>query len=936
MANKKSWKKLRSLPIWERLLIGVSISFLIGLVLWLICAPIIWFALNFVIHPFSSDRPEMKYWDGVLFSTFGLITFLITEISMVFLTIKSAWWDNMTIDKATKDHAKDRHKEGIRSNKAFNKLGYTGILGKPHHNPGIVVASKQNKKNIEDEEMYIAVEEEYHTVIAGPSGAGKTQIYNYNTIIHNLSTLDKFDKNGNIKQRIAPFIVVIDVKGELFRDTSKYASAKGYKVHTLNTTKSGKSLSFNPLFVPHKTWLKSKDENRSKFDKKMELISAKISIGNLAQSVTEFFEDVKGDAFWKNGEVALFSGMSYLLFDMYEAGVIDEHSVSLNTMFTLLTDIHKLINVSTTYGKSGPYKLWLKPTVDALAADPNNKAKEGLIMGLVNKLMVYNIYEHITSRDEWHKINHKEKNIVYIQVPDYEGISYKIATAFIEQLYHHQSEMASMHKSGKAMRKIVIVFDELANFPQIAALPKMTRMARGRGFQIMLSIQDYDAVGSVYGKEEARSMIEQCQVKIALKLSGQNAKTFSELVGEREKKGNKSLHTEREGVNVSISEDTKLIIRYDEISQFKILSDGNKEKVSESLIISPRSKPATIVSNRPFWVVKDHLVDAYPDFEFDIIETYYNKGTEVWDTIWKQKIKEADEKKAAWDSASWKRNFIKEWNNKHRGMPHDDHTDALLKEDLRKARKEFLEKNGMIPFANEVKKEVEEYVEKLGSFDYVEVASGSVVEENRNLSEQEILGYAETIKDFIRDAEKILKDKYPDLWNKGNYNDKIRRSIKDQWESKRKSKLAVVNAYYLAEELHRLLIEDITEHKDKIKNQKEWEPKLKEIKNVFNIDTNGDEKIFYRIQEYLKSSRVQFKLSKTADASATTSLYVVLGGGKKIRVSDHRSKTSGIDCHVEIIYNDETKIKDFVATWQKENSSFLSEEDKQKRRTIEI
>lgn len=908
-------KKLREHPIRHRILLGVGYSLIAVFILWLVFTPVIWALFNIISHPFGG-RNEFDFID-VYFSFLSLFTAIATFIFIVFLNVKSGWWDNWEIDKLMKQHQADP-KKGIRSQKAFDKLGHKFLLGEPNKTPGVVIATKQSEEDIKNEEMVIAVEPEYHTILFGPSGAGKTQIFNYPTIFHNLSVEDEYDEDGELTKRIAPFIIVVDVKGELHRETAGYAQGKGYNVHCLNTTKTGVSLSFNPLYEIHRHWRESKDTKRKVRDRKGSRKISETMLINTAYSVLEHVRDAK-EPFWQNNEVKIFMGLTSLLFDLYDQEVITEEEVSLNTIFKLTTDIPKLIPLAKEYGVSEYCTLFLMPIINSLEADMSNRQDAGVIGGIQAKLMIFNVYKDITTRDELHLIDQKKKNILYLQVPDFEEGSYKIVSTFIEQLYVSISDAASMHKTGRAIRKIILVFDELANFPRINALPLMSRMSRSRGFQLFYSLQDPDALHEKYGKEGGSSIIAQCQTKIGMRLPTASAKFFSDEVGLRKKKSNKSLHTEREGVNVSVSEDMKEIIRADEIAHFKIISDGNSRGVSESIVITPRCKPAALVENRPSFHILDHLNGGYEELPYDIVETYYRRGTPIWDKVENRIRKEADARKSQWNSSEWKKKFIKDWHAKNKNMPMDESTNALMKEEMRKARKVFLEENKMIYFTNDVKNEVQKIVDELGKFDYNKVSTGAKVEKKVELKTNEIIGYATQLRDFLFYGESYLRKNFSEIWRTSGFEGRIKSAARDQWEKKKHTVTAVKDTFLIAEEIMDLLQDSMMEHKDKMKLKMEYTPLLKNIKKEFGFKSE-QVSILEQITSYFRSNRIAFKKAKTHDASKITSVYATLGNSLKIRVSDHPSKTSGFDCHVEIIYDDKTDFSVFHETWNKISS----------------
>lgn len=355
---------------------------------------------------------------------------------------------------------------------------------------------------------------------------------------------------------------------------------------------------------------------------------AKELIGDAISTILESKLD-KGDAFWKNNEVRMLTGLFALMFDMEEAGILTEEQVSLNTAFQLTTDIKQLCNFGHEYGKSEYYDLYFKETVQQLHQDPNNKTIGGVIMGIQGKLQLFEMYKGITSRDDFHLIDiNKDKNIIYLMIPDEDFTSYKLAGLLIEQFYKKTVKETAKHETRKTKRPIKIIWDELTNFPKIDSLKSMIRMARSRGFQLFFAVQDRSSLEVLYGQSEADTIIKNCLVKIGLKLETTDAKYFSDLIGTREARKGVSMNTNSDGVGISTGpEDRTPILMPEEVQRFDIIKKGGPT-YSESIVFAPDSQ--AVVKNPAWFLVQDELVGGFKTFDFDVFKTYYGPGSEVW------------------------------------------------------------------------------------------------------------------------------------------------------------------------------------------------------------------------------------------------------------------------------------------------------------------
>ena len=114
---------------------------------------------------------------------------------------------------------------------------------------------------------------EYHNLIIGSTGSGKTQ-----TIIFPM--VQVLAKHGES-------MVITDPKGEIYEKTSQMLRSKGYNIVLLNFRNPAKGNAWNPLTLPYRLW---KSGNQ---DKAIELLD------DLALNILYDESNKNADPFWE-------------------------------------------------------------------------------------------------------------------------------------------------------------------------------------------------------------------------------------------------------------------------------------------------------------------------------------------------------------------------------------------------------------------------------------------------------------------------------------------------------------------------------------------------------------------------------------------------------------------------------------------------------------
>lgn len=133
------------------------------------------------------------------------------------------------------------------------------------------------------------------------------------------------------------------------------------------------------------------------------------------------------------------------------------------------------------------------------------------------------------------KVHYSEKPIaIFMNVPDYDSSEHFIASIFISQLYTELAREASKTKGNKCYTRVKFRMDEVGNFPPIADMASIMTVCLGRNILFELYLQELSQLESSYTKEEAKTIISNCQNKVYIKATSyETAEEFSKLAGEK-------------------------------------------------------------------------------------------------------------------------------------------------------------------------------------------------------------------------------------------------------------------------------------------------------------------------------------------------------------------------------------------------------------------
>ena len=360
---------------------------------------------------------------------------------------------------------------------------------------------------------------EYHTLVIGATGSGKTQ----DTILPTIKVLAKKGES----------VVVTDPKGEIYEKAGGLLKERGYKIILLNFRNPQNGNTWNPLELPYRLY---KSGNQ---DKAIELLD------DLALNILYDETAANSDPFWEKTAADYFSGIALAMFED-----APEEKININSINMTATVGEDKFGGSTFIKEYFNYK---DPTSAAYVNASGtvmapSETKGGIISVFKQKVKLFasreNLSEMLSYSDFKLDSIGTEPTAVFIIIQDEKKTLHSLATIFIKQVYETLIDVAQAH-GGKLPCRTNFLLDEFANMPPLKDVTTMITAARSRQIRFTMIIQNFAQLNKVYGKDDAETIKGNCGNIIYL-ISTELAalEEISKLCGEKKsKKDDKTAST---------------------------------------------------------------------------------------------------------------------------------------------------------------------------------------------------------------------------------------------------------------------------------------------------------------------------------------------------------------------------------------------------------
>ena len=361
---------------------------------------------------------------------------------------------------------------------------------------------------------------QYHNLIIGSTGSGKTQCI----IFPMVQSLAKHDES----------MVITDPKGEIYEQTSEMLRRKGYNIVLLNFRNPGRGNAWNPLTLPYRLW------NGGNQDKAIELLD------DLALNILYDESNKNADPFWEKTSAGYFSGLALGLFEDAK-----EEEININSISLMTTVGEDKFRGSSTYIKeyfnskdpSGAAYINASSTI----LSPSD-TKGSILAVFKEKIKLFatraNLSEMLSHSDfEIQDIGLK-KTAVFIVIQDEKKTYHSLATILVKQIYETLIDVAQAN-GGKLPVRTNFLLDEFANMPPLKDVTTMITAARSRAMRFTLIIQNFAQLNEVYGEQNAETIKGNCGNLVYLISTELKAlEEISKMCGEvKSKKDDKTVST---------------------------------------------------------------------------------------------------------------------------------------------------------------------------------------------------------------------------------------------------------------------------------------------------------------------------------------------------------------------------------------------------------
>ncbi len=454
------------------------------------------------LNPLPAFGPEF------LATTFA---FYIIALGALFLSVKSYFFEReegvgLTTSKKDKGYsrwAKDKEMKSV--------LKCVHPTDEKVDAAGIPLISKNGELWVDDSE--------YHTLVIGATGAGKT----VSTILPTVKVLAKKGES----------MVITDPKGEIYEKTGNMLKEKGYDIILLNFRNPQRGNAWNPMTLPYRLY---KGDNK---DKAIELLD------DLALNILYEEKSGNADPFWEKTSADYFSGLALGMFEDAKEEEININSISLTTTVGEekcggSTYVKEYFNMKDP---NSPAYINASGTIMA-----PSETKGSIISVFKQKVKLFssreNLSEMLSYSDFDMRTIGEKPTAVFIVIQDEKKTYHSLATIFIKQCYETLIDVAQ-ENGGKLPCRTNFLLDEFANMPPLKDVTTMITAARSRQIRFIMIIQNFAQLNQVYGKENAETIKGNCGNTVYL-ISSEIAalEEISKLCGEvKSKKDDKTAST---------------------------------------------------------------------------------------------------------------------------------------------------------------------------------------------------------------------------------------------------------------------------------------------------------------------------------------------------------------------------------------------------------
>ncbi|MDR1892360.1 MAG: type IV secretory system conjugative DNA transfer family protein [Oscillospiraceae bacterium] len=342
----------------------------------------------------------------------------------------------------------------------------------------------QNGKN----ERYYMVDDDVHTLCIGATRSGKSR----SVVLQSIG----------IQALAGESMVMSDPKSELFNYTYPFLERLGYDVIPLDFKNPLKSRRYNFLQNVIEAF---RDGNTAKaIDYTWDITES--LVGNKSK-----------EPMWDDGtKSTIAAGILSVVYDNMD-----------KPQYQNLTNVYFFLSeMCRTVGNQMPINGYLKQIAPdhpakallGISEVAPSKTRGSFFTAALTTLRLFTnplIYSMTCETDFDYRATGREKQAVFLILPDEKETYYSLASLFTSQHYETLVNEADK-RGGRLERRVNFNLDEFGNYAQIPGFSTKLTVGGGRGIRFNLYIQSLSQLDEKYDKENAKTIKSNCQTWIYL------------------------------------------------------------------------------------------------------------------------------------------------------------------------------------------------------------------------------------------------------------------------------------------------------------------------------------------------------------------------------------------------------------------------------------
>ena len=395
-----------------------------------------------------------------------------------------------------------------------------------------------------------------NNLILGMTRSGKGEILMFPII-------DIFSRPKNIDERAS--MIFSDPKGELAAMAGDRLKERGYDVYIFSLKPPMDGMSYNPLELVKEAYLSylrkseqakhATDENERRRlirDADAESANAETYAHSLAYIIN--YDPNAKEKIWQDWGTAITTGAILAVvcdccekaMECHKEGEYEESDKWLSkiTMYSVSRFIVDYCRPDPENEKMPPlldqyimHKTWSARYQYSPVNAADDRTKGNITAEALAKLtqLMLTPIAKLTSKNDlnFEDIGFGDKPVaLFLVTPDSDHSNDFILSMFITQLYQSLCRRADREPGNRCKRQVRFELDEFGNIPPLPYMDSMITVCLGRNIRFDLIIQSYGQLYSQYGKDAARTIIENCGNQYYLKSNDPDTlKQFSTLIG---------------------------------------------------------------------------------------------------------------------------------------------------------------------------------------------------------------------------------------------------------------------------------------------------------------------------------------------------------------------------------------------------------------------